>query len=324
MNRSNNFNYIEEKLVSLSQRMKARSKLNILDYNIHSEDFFAFLLNLVFDFNLKNMNEIKQNQEGIDLIDTERKILVQVSQTCSKQKIENSLNKKVYEEYEDYNFKFLSIGNLASSNFKNSSFSNPYHVHFNPKEDIWDISTILEKIQHFSIDKQNDIYDFIKKELGEEILPIKIDSNLAQLINILAQENLNEADSNLDVVPFEIKDKIEYNQLDTIKDLIKEYYTFGHKLEQIYTEYDREGNNKSFSVLQEIRRQYFLLKNSSSSAVEIFFKIQDNITNIILNSKNYLPIAYEELKICVDIIVVDAFIRCKIFEKPEGHQNVTT
>ena len=38
------------------------------------------------------------------------------------------------------------------------------------------------------------------------------------------------------------------------------------------------------------------------------------------HSNNYAEIPYEELEICVEIIVVDAFIRCKIFENPEGYR----
>lgn len=46
MNRSNYFNYIEEKLGVLAYRINLRGKLNILDLNIHSETFFLdFFMN---------------------------------------------------------------------------------------------------------------------------------------------------------------------------------------------------------------------------------------------------------------------------------------
>ena len=45
MNRSNYFNYIEEKLNILSYRIKSRGKINLLDLNIYSETFFAELMN---------------------------------------------------------------------------------------------------------------------------------------------------------------------------------------------------------------------------------------------------------------------------------------
>lgn len=91
MNRSYYFNYIEEKLNTLAVRIKKRGKLNLLDLNIFSETFFADMLNIVFGFQLKNLNIIEQNVEGIDLIDEKNKIVAQVSSTCTKQKTENRI-----------------------------------------------------------------------------------------------------------------------------------------------------------------------------------------------------------------------------------------
>jgi hypothetical protein len=131
VNRTIYFNYIEEKLISLSTRMKVRGKLNILDLNIHSEMFFSNLLKLLFDYNLVNLNTFKQNVEGIDLVDTKKKIIAQVSSTCNKQKVEKSLNKEILTNYQGYRFKFVSIADDASK-LKNKNFANPYEVFFSP------------------------------------------------------------------------------------------------------------------------------------------------------------------------------------------------
>lgn len=68
MNRSEYFNYIEEKISILSYRIKNRGRINLLDLNIHSETFFAELMNYLLGYNFKNVNQIKQNTESIDLI----------------------------------------------------------------------------------------------------------------------------------------------------------------------------------------------------------------------------------------------------------------
>ena len=113
MNRSNYFNYIEEKLNILSYRIKSRGKINLLDLNIYSETFFAELMNHLLGYELKNINAIRQNTEGIDLFDNKNKIIVQVSSTASKQKIENSLAKKILEDYSGFCFKFIAISGDA-------------------------------------------------------------------------------------------------------------------------------------------------------------------------------------------------------------------
>ncbi|MCD5414126.1 MAG: hypothetical protein LR001_03850 [Clostridiales bacterium] len=46
--------------------------------------------------------------------------------------------------------------------------------------------------------------------------------------------------------------------------------------------------------------------------------------NIVITSKNYVEITFEELEMYTGILVVDAFIRCKIFENPEGYNYVIT
>lgn len=53
MNRSKYFDYIEVKINFLSYRIKNRGKINLLDLNIHSETFFAEMLNKVLDLKLK-------------------------------------------------------------------------------------------------------------------------------------------------------------------------------------------------------------------------------------------------------------------------------
>ena len=82
----------------------------------------------MYDYNLVNLNCIKQNAEGIDLIDTKNKIVIQVSATCTKEKIENSLNKGIYLFYKDYNFKFISISKEVSNKLRITKFENPYNL----------------------------------------------------------------------------------------------------------------------------------------------------------------------------------------------------
>lgn len=324
MKRTQYFNYIEEKLNTLAYRIDVRGKINILDLNIHSETFFADLCNMIFNLNLVNLNTFVQNTEGIDLIDDINKIVIQVSSTCSKTKIEDSLSKKIYENYKNYNYKFISISKDATSHLKNNTFKNPYCMSFNPSEDIWDCVSLLRRVLGENIEKQRVLYNFIKNELGEDIDFIKVDSNLAKIINILAEEKLDMNATSPEVNPFAIEDKIEFNNLKAIKDIIDDYKIFYHVLDEKYSEFDKEGKNKSFSVLQEIRKQYIKLKNKDNNPEKIFYEIIDNIINIILQSSNYIEIPFEELEVCVDILVVDAFIRCKIFKNPEGYSHVIT
>ena len=324
MNRTNYFNYIEEKLNTLAYRIEKRSKLNFLELNIHSENFFARLCNIIFDLELKNLNFSYQNIDGIDLIDHKNKVVVQVSSTCTKAKIESSLSKNVYTKYKDYSYKFMSISKNASTSLKNNTFQNPYSMKFDPKQDIWDIELLLKKILNQTVSKQRGLYDFIKVELGQDVDCVKIESNLAKVINILAEETLDVNAASPEINSFAIEDKISFNDLKDAKDIIDDYKIFYHRLDEIYSEFDKEGKNKSFSVLQEIRRQYTELNRLDKTPTDIFYEIINCVMKVIIESSNYIKMPKEELQMCVDILVVDAFIRCKIFKNPEGYNHVIT
>lgn len=323
MKRSGYFNYIEEKLNTLSYRIKARSKINLLDLNIHSETFFAELVSLLLKYNLKNINIEEQNIEGIDLIDNKNKIFAQVSSTCTKQKIENSLAKNIFESYPDYKFIFIPIAGDANK-LRTKTFKNPHSVIFSPKNDIYDISSLLSLVLDMNINELRKLYMFIRDELGEDIDIVKVDTNLANIINILSHENLDVNVERPQINSFQIEKKIEFNNLNSVKSIIDDYKIYYSKLDEKYREFDKQGANKSFSVLSKIRKEYFSLSEKYDDSSEIFFKVIDNIIDIISSSKNYIEIPYEELEMCVSIIVVDAFIRCKIFENPEGYEYAIT
>lgn len=324
LNRSRYFNYIEEKISILSTRIERRSKINLLDLNIHSENFFAELCNRVFSLNFVNANTIKQNIEGIDLIDDSNHVLAQVSSTCTKKKIQNSLNKSIYRDYCGYNYKFISIAKGATSSIKKQAYKNPNSLVFDPQNDIWDPISLLKHIQAMDIEELREFYEFIENELGQDVDILKIDTNLAKIVKILSEENLDINSDYLEINDFAIEDKIKFNNLVNSKDIIDEYKIFYKKLDTIYSEFDKQGQNKSFSVFQEIKRCYIRRKDKGLSSDEIFYQIIDELISLVRKSSNYEELPFEELHCCIYIIVVDAFVRCKIFKNPGEYNYVIT
>ena len=127
MQRKNYFDYVEEKLAILSIRVKNRGKLNILDVHMHSENFYRDFINLLYGWSLENANNRLQNIEAIDLIDDNVKLIVQVSATATKTKINNSLSKKSIEKIskvlynidnEKYTIRVQQISSLKTKVYK--------------------------------------------------------------------------------------------------------------------------------------------------------------------------------------------------------------
>lgn len=318
MNRTAYYNYIDEKMHILSYRIATNGKLNMLQLHMHSESFYMHLLNLLYGYSLENLNKVLQNVEAIDLVDHNSKIIIQVSSTCTKSKVESALEKAIIKKYSNYNFKFISISQDAS-NLRKNNFNNPHGVSFVPSYDIIDITSILNEVLQKSIDEQVSIYKFIKSELGDAVDIVKLDSNLAIIINILAKENWNSDLCETTIKKFEIERKISHNELNSAKDLIEEYSLFHGRVDSKYSIFDSQGSNKSNSVLATIKREYIKVKKSTSDSDEIFFNVIEVLKNKVIESANYCEIPIDELELCIDILVVDAFVRCKIMENPEGY-----
>ena len=162
----------------------------------------------------------------------------------------------------------------------------------------------------------------VKKEHKSEPEPEKIESNLATIINILSKENWNQEALGFESLPYEPEDKILHNKLDTARVLIDDYKIYYYRIDKIYSDFDKLGANKSISILNGIRNEYLKLAlETVISTDQLFFSVIEKVIQKIRESANYTPIADEELDLSVQILVVDTFIRCKIFKNPSGKTN---
>ena len=206
---------------------------------------------------------------------------------------------------------------------RRNKFEYPKNISFDPAKNIFDTTTILKDIKSLKVKHQRRIYSFIKEELGSEIDIVKLDSNLAMIINILSEEDWDKIDDCMPINSFEIDRKIEFNNLDRARLVIDDYKVHYNRVDKKYKEFDLMGKNKSSSVLLTIRKEYIKAMNIENDD-DLFFHILDNIQDKVIQSANYVQIPIEELEQCINIIVVDAFIRCKIFKNPDNYNYVTT
>lgn len=321
MNRKNYFDYIEFQLSTLTTRIEMRGKLNILDMHLHSENFYIHFFNELFGWKLMNANVFAANTEAIDLIDSHNKIVIQVSSTATKQKIESALAKNL-SSYGAHKFKFISISKDASA-LRKVRFVNPHKLDFSPETDIFDVPSILKVIGSLPPDVLLRIYEFIRKELGQPMPSKQIETNLAAIINILAKEDWSQNVTSFELRPFDVENKIYFNKLSKSEHIINEYKVHYGRVDSVYTEFTKQGANKSNSVLASVRG-FYLAHQDNFMNDDLFDKIFECVVERIQASNNYSHIPYDELELCVNILMVDAFMRCKIFENPEEHINVAS
>lgn len=318
MKRSKLFDLCEERLSTLCTRVRLRGRLNVLNLNTHCEDFFVRLLNRLLGYQLSNLNATMPNAEGVDLVDHGNKIVLQVSSTHSKQKLESALAKDL-SKYLGYRFQFVPIVDNAS-NLAKQSFKNPHGLTFDPPADILDVKSLLNIIKGMSLTNQQEILAILNEELSDT--QAGSPTHLADVIRIIAAEKLAEPEQKSVVRVFNVDDKLIANQLSIAKDIIEDYKIHHSRVDRIFAEFDKSGRNKSKSILDSFRYVYLRL-SLQFEGDELFFQIVENMMEKVLTSANHVQMAKDELLLCVNVLAVDAFIRCKIFKAPPGIFHVT-
>lgn len=317
------FDLCINKLAVLAHEVELRNSVNILDLNIYCEDFFARLLNLLFGHTLTNMNAMQQNAASIDLIDKTNKVILQVSSTATQNKVQTALSHTTLKSYSGYNFRFVSISKDASD-LKKKTFQNPNGLVFSAADDIIDLKTISALLLHKPPSKLQQIYSFLREELSQRDPLPPSETNIAALIKILGNEDLSPAAQNGAPIPFLIEDKIQFNNLDVASELIETYAIYQPRIDKLYASFDVVGKNRSTSVLGMFQATYLKLKKAGSKNDDLFFEIVESVMEMVKNSSNYSPIPAEELELCIQILAVDAFMRCRIFKNPKDAKNVAT
>ncbi|MGV3629759.1 MAG: SMEK domain-containing protein [Bacteroidota bacterium] len=147
----------------LETSFRNRILLNLYDSNIISEDFFAGLLNIIYDLNLQNINNIKKNSPSVDLVDEFNKIAYQVTSTNTQVKVQKTINSFLKHKL-NKQFDTLKILLLKSKLPKYSAFTNGNQVNFTEKN-IIEFNDLIVDIKSLNITKLQNICDFLSKEV---------------------------------------------------------------------------------------------------------------------------------------------------------------
>lgn len=273
MRRLQNQEKFIDKLTTFNQKIVSLGKSNILSNHIYSENFFRDLLNEIYDYSLKNQNRIDKNAQAFDLIDNENKIIIQVSSTCTKQKIENTLAKEIIKskKQENYRVKFMFIGK-QNENIKNKTYVNPYNISFDPKNDVLLTNDLSEDFLDKSINKQQEILDIIEQEL----CPILYEESLPYLKEEFIDEKLDFSVSNLASRYF--KD----NDIDTINNSV---------IEAIAITEDFKSKNILFlNNIKKYINDNITVKLDSDLAKKEYSIFMNKITNFKQSLDHYLEL----------------------------------
>jgi hypothetical protein len=311
---------IIDRLTWLSLSIDKKSSVNLTDRNIHCENFYEDLLNIIFSWQLINANVETRNNPGFDLIDREKKILVQITSNYKKEKIVDTVQKVDIELYKGFRLimQLLTGSKEAVHKLIGSSYSKPNHIHFDPSLDIFEYS-LIQHLINLDNDLLSKAYEIVKlniKNLTPEVNP----SLLSKLIEMIANEDLLSIEVEVsESLKFKLEEKIEFNRLSSTKGIIEYHAKHTSILDEIYTAQDKSGHNFSVSITSKILRlnAETKKKNKNATSDDIFLLLSKSVMDFVMENHSGLSIyAKEEIECCIDIILVDAFMNCKIFERP--------
>lgn len=172
---------IIDQLTGISEQIKTRSKFGLLDINRYAEDFFKEIINIIFGYNLKNLNEGKLNTPGLDLGDIEKQIAYQITSTNIQEKICDTLKKaKKYHENEYKTIYIFILTNKKTYKLDNKkSEDNDFksaclHFSFEETQHVLDMNDLLKTTISLPLDKLQKLYDLISKNICRLTIDLEI------------------------------------------------------------------------------------------------------------------------------------------------------
>ena len=151
------------------------------------------------------------------------------------------------------------------------------------------------------------------QDCGEKFRPLVI----TEIIKTLADpKRKRRRKRNFDTQLFEFTPKIEFNRLKRWAEYINTLKYRSVDVDKVYKEFDRRSMDVSEAVLVWLHDQYDQLKGQHEGD-ELFDEIQKRVYHYVNHDPNMdSEMRMEILNYNIRIVLVDAFMKCSIFEKP--------
>lgn len=158
---------IDQQLGAFVSAARIAIKKNLPSYNVISETTLAGLLNLIHGWNLVNANSKKQNFPGVDLIDPNARVAVQVTSTNKPDKVDHTLDQFAGNHY-GTQFDRLIILVITDDNPTPAMKGRALSPWFSGETDIWNIPKVSDQIQNLQDPALvGRICDYLNLEVGK-------------------------------------------------------------------------------------------------------------------------------------------------------------
>jgi hypothetical protein len=177
-----------------------------------------------------------------------------------------------------------------------------------------------DDVQEYTVEKLKQMKQGHEIDMAKKLSPQQHTSYLAELINKISSLDIDEIEG-VDVNnSFNPDDKIIYNHIKIYKPMLEEFKVYQAKLNVIYKEIESQGSFKKNALLRNIKSVYLMAKGAlndtsqieiSKNSDKIIETVQNKLWNLFEQTENSkTQIYYEDLNFSLQIIIVDAFMRC--------------
>ncbi len=300
------------KLLSLVQtEIGNNNVIHYFDKNITAETFFAGLLNLVFDYQLQNLNNSQTyNHAFVDLCDKKNDIYIQVTSNKASQKIKDTI--KGFETLNGITKKTKLIIFLLVDKPKYQTEFSTQKIIFDAKVNVINIKDIIKKIDSFSLNKLETIKNYLEANLNfidnKEKTICSEEETIIKLIEVLSEKGAALKNIPSDIDP-DFKINKRFNKFsEEIKRQYRDYYvTYGKEYLTVVSNLIKDEvtliniNNYLKSTSVDV------LKENNDNPIESLKKLRIRVNELLSsNNKKYSDGA-------IRFFLIRQIIECNIF-----------
>lgn len=319
ISRENHINNIEYVLTFLRTNVELRGSMNLYDINIHAENFYRDFFNLLYDWNLKDLNVEKKNASYIDLVDKIKKKAIQVTSQNDSGKIKHTIEGFLKKsEHKDFQVQVVLIAKLAKGYTADFSFGKKYK--FDHTKDVIDLERLLIIIKDKKLEKLEKISSFLSKQA---YLP-------------RPKTETTEVETIMSLIEYLSKDENSINEQDkpSVVDPERKFHRFEEHRQFLETQY--EDMYAIYFGTLKTAKENIGVDGVRAKKISIFLK---NKSDLVLNECNNNPrTAIEKLTeffeekltnqgfVCdqsaIRFYLLDELILCNVFPNPVNNENV--
>lgn len=314
---------IGSSLAKLKAEVEIFNSVNLYDINNFAEDFYAGLLNLIYGYNLKNLNILEKNTPAIDLGDEENRISIQVTSDNSSEKIKETISKFIKKKsYLKYDRLIILI--LTAKRKYTTVFNTRNKFNFNCTKDVIDCTDLMKTIRGKNIKELKDLNKFLIEEFYDKLPKAK-------------STHANEIDTIMDLIEYITKNKNKKlkNNVDAVIDpdykINKRFKNFAEKIKSHYTSlYTVYGDTLNIiNETREIDEAQALIKTMYLQDISIKYlddtkdnpmKALDRLVNYFEDQLSTNGKEYD--KYAIKFYLVSEIIECNVFPNERENYNV--